>query len=93
MPQKTVRYEMQWDDETHRLAERAAQASGLGSIKAYVTHLVRQHAPEALDPCRSTKLTNEQFDAFLHVCDNPPPVSAKIRKAAQALDREGLAPS
>ena len=46
---KPVRYEMQWDEETYALAERAARASGLTSIKAYVTQLVKQHAPEVLE--------------------------------------------
>ena len=32
---KILRYEMQWDEETYALAERAARASGFGSIKAW----------------------------------------------------------
>lgn len=88
---KVLRYEMQWDEETYALAERAAQASGLTSIKAYVTQLVKQHAPEVLENYSRTQLTNAQFDAFFDACDNPPAPTAKVRKAAQALDQEGLA--
>jgi len=84
---KVLRYEMQWDEKTYALAERAAHASGLNSIEAYVTHLVKQHAPEILEAYSSIQLTNAQFDAFCQACDNPPAPTAKLRKAAQALDK------
>ena len=87
---KAIRYEMQWDKETYVLAERAARASGLASIKAYVTQLVRQHAPEALEAYSTIQLSNAQFDAFCKACDNLPAPTARLRKAAQALDREGF---
>ena len=87
---KILRYEMQWDEETYALAERAARASGFSSIKAYVTQLVRQDAPAVLKSYASIQLTNEQFDAFCQACENPPVPSAKIRKAAEALDRDGF---
>ena len=87
---KILRYEMQWDEETYALAERAARASGLTSIKAYVTQLVRQHALEVLTAYNNIQLTNAQFDAFCKACDNPPAPTAKLRKAAVALDQEGF---
>ena len=87
---KPVRYEMQWDAETYALAERAARASGLTSIKAYVTQLVKRHAPEVLEAYSSIQLTNSQFDAFCEACDNPTAPTARLRKAAQALDQEGF---
>ena len=87
---KVLRYEMQWDEETYALAERATRASGLTSIKAYVTQLVKQHAPEVLEAYSSIQLTNAQFDAFCKACDNPPTPTAKLRKAAQALDQKGF---
>ncbi|MGI9250132.1 MAG: hypothetical protein ACR2PR_02895 [Pseudohongiellaceae bacterium] len=55
------------------------------------TYHLAERAAQASELSNSTKLTNEQFDAFCHACENPPPLSAKIRKAAQALDREGFA--
>ena len=87
---KVLRFEMQWDEETYALAERAARASGLTSIKAYVTQLVKQHAPEALEAYSSIQLANAQFDAFCEACDNPTEPTAKLRKAAEALDQEGF---
>ena len=88
---KILRYEMQWDEETYVLAERAARASGLTSIKAYVTKLVKKHASEVLAAYSSTQLNTAQFDAFCEACNNPPAPTAKLRKAAQALDQEGFA--
>jgi uncharacterized protein (DUF1778 family) len=88
---KVLRYEMQWDEETYLLAERAARAAGLSSIKAYVTQLVKQNAPEVLAAYSSTLLTNAQFDVFCQACDNPPTPTAKLRKAAEKLDQEGFA--
>lgn len=90
MSSRYLRYEMQWDEETYELAERAARASGLTSIKAYVTQLVRQNAPEVLEAYSTIKLNNAQFDAFCEACDNPPVPNDKLRKAAQALDEEGF---
>lgn len=90
MMPKVLRYELQWDEETHTMAQRAAHAAGFSSIKAYVTQLVRQDAPDVLESFGKIILTNEQFDAFCRVCDNPPPPSPKIRKAAKALDEEGF---
>lgn len=87
---KILRYEIQWDEETHVLAERAARASGLTSIKAYVTQLVKQHAPEVLEAYRTIQLSNAQFDTFCKACDNPPAPTARLRKASQTLDQEGF---
>ncbi len=87
---KVVRYEMQWDEETHALAERAARASGLTSIKAYVTQLVKQHAPEVLEAYSTIRLTNAQFDTFCKACENPPTPTTKLRKTAQTFDQEGF---
>ena len=87
---KFLRYEIQWDEETHALAERAAHASSLTSIQAYVIQLVRQHASEVLEAYNSIRLINAQFDAFCKACDNAPVPTDKLRKAARALDQEGF---
>lgn len=83
---KFIRDEMLWDAETHELAERAAFASGLTEVSAYITQLVRQHAPTQLEAHNAITLTNAQFDAFCEACDNPLTISAKLRSAANALD-------
>lgn len=87
---KILRYEMQWDEETYALAERASRAAGLTSVKAYVTQLVRQHAPETLEAYSRIQLANAQLDTFCEACDNPPAPTVKLRKAAKALDQAGF---
>lgn len=87
---KVLRYELQWDEETHTLARRAAHAAGFGSIKAYVSQLVRRDAPAVLENYDKIVLSNQQFDAFCEICENPPMPSPAIRKAAEALDKEGF---
>ena len=89
---KIFRYELRWDEETHTLAKRAAHAAGLNSIEAYVTQLVKRNASEVLETYGKIVLTNEQFDAFSEVCENPPAPSPEILTAAKALDEEGFFP-
>jgi len=36
------------------------------------------------------KITEEQMEHFINVCNNTPPLSPKITKAAKALDEEGF---
>lgn len=87
---RVQRYEMQWSEETHLLAERAAMAGGYASIKDFLSQLVHAKAPEILKAYSEVKLTNAQFDRFVEACENPKPVSPKIKEAAQLLDDEGF---
>jgi uncharacterized protein (DUF1778 family) len=87
---KAQRYEMQWDEETRLLAERAASASGYTTLKAYVTHLIREDAPKVLSEYAQLAVTNANFDRFMSACQNPPKPSDKLIKAAQVLTKEGI---
>jgi uncharacterized protein (DUF1778 family) len=87
---KEHRYELRWQEETHKLAERAALAGGYGNIKEYLARLVNDDAPKVIEAYASIKVTTAQFDHFMTVCGNPPKASAKLRAAAKALDDEGI---
>ena len=87
---KAQRFEMQWDEETRLLAERAATLSGHTSLKAYVTQLIREDAPKVLSNYEHLKVTNENFDRFMAACQNPPKPSNKLLKATKALAQEGI---
>lgn len=87
---KAQRYEMQWDDETRLLVERAALAGGYANIKAYITHLIREDAPKVLSRYEQLKVTNQNFERFMDACENPPKPSKKIVDAAKRLTTEGL---
>lgn len=87
---KTQRYEMQWDDETRLLAERAASAAGYTNLKAYVTHLIREDAPKVLSQYAQLKVTNDNFERFMNACQNPPKPSPKLLSAAKSIATDGI---
>jgi len=87
---KAQRFEMQWDDETRLLAERAASLSGHTSLKAYVTQLIREDAPKVLSNYEHLKVTNENFDRFMATCQTPPKPSNKLLSTTKALAQEGI---
>lgn len=87
---KLQRYEMQWDEETRLLAERAASAGGYANLKAYITHLIREDAPKVLSQYEQLKVTNQNFERFIAACGNPPKPSQKVIDAAKRLATEGL---
>lgn len=87
---RVQRYEMQWSEDTHLLAERAAMAGGYASIKDFLSQLVHAKAPEILKAYSEIQLTNAQFDSFVELCENPKAVSPRIKEAAKLLDDEGF---
>lgn len=87
---KAQRYEMQWDEETRILAERAASAGGYANIKAYLTHLIREDAPRVLSQYAQLKVTNENFERFMDACNNPPKPGSKLIKVAKAKAKDGI---
>lgn len=87
---KAARFEMQWDDETRLLAERAATLSGHTSLKAYVTQLIRENAPKVISNYEHLQITNENFSRFVAACDNPPKPSNKLLNKVKALATEGI---
>ena len=85
------RIEMRVDNETKRMAERAAAALGCSSLTEYITRLIRDNAPQILQDETTIKLTGAQFDKFMAVCnDTTLKPSDKLVTAAKRLDKEGL---
>lgn len=88
----TVRYERleaKIRPETKQLAERAAMASEL-SLTDYLVKLIMEDAPKTLQAHTEIKLKNEQFDAFIAICNSDRELSQEIKKAANLLDKEGF---
>lgn len=84
------RIEMRVDPDTKQLAERASAALGCASLTEFITRLIRDNAPAILERQAAIRLTNEQFDHFMQVCetrDQKP--SPRILAAAARLDKEG----
>lgn len=89
MSMKTERIEARFLPEIKHLAERAALISGV-TLTDYLAKLVTENAPKTLKAYSEIKLTNEQFDQFIAICDNPPKPSKAILNAAKRLDEEGF---
>ncbi len=87
---KAQRYEIQWDEETRILAERAASAAGYANIKAYLTHLIREDAPRVLSQYAELKVTSENFERFMAACQNPPTVGSKLQDVAKSMAKDGI---
>jgi len=89
MSVKTERIEARFLPEIKHLAERAALISGV-TLTDYLAKLVTENAPKTLKAYSEIKLTNDQFDQFMVICDNPPKPSKTILNAAKRLDEEGF---
>lgn len=84
------RIEMRVDAETKQLAERAAAASGCASLTEFMVRLIRDNAPGILQAQTAIKLTSAQFDQFIQVCESAPAPYARLKAAADKLDKEGF---
>lgn len=88
---RTERLEMRVDSDTKQLAERASAVAGYASLTDFVTHLIRENAPEILKQQTTIDLTNQQFDDFMTACmDETAAPSPRILEAAKRLDEEGF---
>lgn len=84
------RIEMRVDAETKQLAERAAAALGCSSLTEFVVRLIRDKAPQILHEQANIELSNAQFDRFIEVCNAQTIVPARLKQAAELLDKEGF---
>lgn len=82
---------MRVDSETKQLAERASSVLGCASLSEYITRLIRENSPKIIQQQKEIKLSNQQFDCFIELCEN---VSLKpgkeLLKVAKRLDEEGF---
>ena len=83
------RLEAKIQPETKRLAERAALVSGV-TLTDYLIKLIQEDAPKTLKAHTEIKLTNDQFDKFLSVCNSDRELSNELKTAAKLLDDEGF---
>lgn len=89
MSVKTERIEARFLPEIKHLAERAALISGI-TLTDYLAKLVTENAPKTLKAYSEIKLSNDQFDQFMAICDNSSKPSKAILNAAKRLDEEGF---
>lgn len=85
------RIEMRVDIETKQMAERASLALGCSSLTEYITRLIRENSPEIIQQQTDIKLSNQQFERFIDLCEDVTlKPSKKILMAAKRLDNDGL---
>ena len=85
------RIEMRVDLETKQMAERAAMALGCSSLTEYITRLIRENSPQIIQQQSEIKLSNQQFDDFIKLCeDDSLKPSESLLKASTRLDKEGF---
>lgn len=89
MARNTERVEARFKPEVKYLADRAASVSGI-TLTAYLTKLVQEDAPKTLKSYVDIKLTNQQFDDFMAICDTEQELSQEIKEARNLLDKEGF---
>ncbi|RLA21746.1 MAG: DUF1778 domain-containing protein [Gammaproteobacteria bacterium] len=82
---------MRVDLETKQMAERASAALGCSSLTEYITRLIRENSPEIIQQQTDIKLSNQQFEHFIGLCEDVTlKPSNKILTAAKRLDNDGL---
>jgi uncharacterized protein (DUF1778 family) len=85
------RIELRVDSETKQIAERASAALGCSSLTEYITRLIRENSPHIIQQQTEIKLSHQQFDRFVALCeDTTLEPSARLVKAARRLDDEGF---
>ena len=85
------RIEMRVDLETKQMAERAAMALGCSSLTEYITRLIRENSPQIIQQQSEIKLSSQQFDDFIKLCeDDSLKPSESLLKASTRLDKEGF---
>lgn len=89
MAVKTERIEARFLPEIKQMAERAALASGT-TLTDYLARLVREDAPKTLKAYSELKLSNQEFDRFVEICEQEHELGARLKQAAQRLDKEGF---
>ena len=82
---------MRVDLETRQMAERASAALGCSSLTEYITRLIRENSPEIIQQQTDIKLSHQQFEQFIELCEDVTlKPGKKLLTAAKRLDKEGL---
>ena len=81
--------EIHLDAETKQLAERAAATLGYATLTDFF-YLIQNHAPQVLQEHSHIQLSHTQFKQFIEACRTQNTVPARLKQAAQFLDKENF---
>ena len=82
--------EIHLDAETKQLAKRAAVALGYATFTEFFIYLIQNHAPQVLQEHSHIQLSHAQFKQFVEVWQTHNTVPARLKQAAQLLDKENF---
>ena len=78
------------DAKTKQLAEQAAVVLGYSTFTEFFIYLIQNHAPQVLQEHSHIQLSHAQFEQFVEVCQTQNTVPARLKQAAQLLDKENF---
>ena len=78
-----------WNKAISR-TELVAAELGCSSLTEFVVRLIQDQALQILQEQANIELSNAQFDRFIKVCNAQPTVPARLKQAAELLDKEGF---
>ena len=78
------------DAKTKQLAEQAAVVLGYATLTEFFIYLIQNHAPQILHEHTHIQLSHAQFKQFVEVCQTQNTVPARLKQAAQLLDKENF---
>lgn len=82
--------EIHLDAETKQLAERTAATLGYATLTEFFIYLIQNHAPQVLQQHSHIQLSHTQFKQFIEACRTQNTVPARLKQAAQFLDKENF---
>ncbi len=86
----TARYEMRWDEEVKRKAEKASALSGFKNVKDYLVDLVEKDATKVIAEHESIMLEDDVFDRFTAACTKARKPNKALREALKFTRKQGV---
>lgn len=63
---------------------------GYATLTDFFIYLIQNHAPQVLQEHSHIQLSHAQFEQFVEVCQTQNTVPARLKQAAQLLDKENF---
>lgn len=82
--------EIHLDAETKQFAEQAAIVLDYPTLSDFFIYLIQNHAPQILHEHTHIQLSHTQFKQFIEACRTQNTVPARLKQAAQLLDKENF---
>lgn len=78
------------DEKVKKTAQAAAAIRGMKSLTAYVVHLIEKDASRVLKNHEPIKLSNDEFEHFIAVCNSTEGPNRKLLEAGRIVKAQGI---